>query len=296
MAAHGLAGPLGHRIEICHCQACGLSWFDPLDFSALGREAWVGLLRLLATSPRNAPTSPPTLGEGTCPRCSRPLVARAEQTQFGRYTSHACPQGHGHAQRASALLSSRGLFRPLQLAERVALATERRQLDCLTCGAAMDGGAEHCSFCRSPATVLDIPRLSIALGLIDEAALDRIRPRSADVDAPVQTWACRGCGHPLDPTRQARCAQCAHPVLVPALSDLLPLLIAAEARLLKLAQANGASALSGLPAVQRRRIAELTQRPEHAEALDRLDGLFWRRWAVLMGVGAAAALWLWSLL
>lgn len=138
-------------------------------------------------------------------------------------------------------------------------------------------------------------RLSIALGLIDEVARDRVRPRSADVDAPVQVWACHGCGHPLDPTRQARCGQCAHPVLVPALSDLLPLLAAAEARLLKLAQAASANALSDLPAVQRRRIAELTQRPEHGEALDRLNGLFWRRWGVLMGVGLAAGLWLWSL-
>lgn len=157
MTARWLPGLHGRGIEIDHCRVCGLSWFDPLEFSALGREGWVGLLHLLATSPRDA-TRPPAAGEGACPRCSQPLVTRAQQTQFGRYTSQACPQGHGHAEQDGALLSSRGLFRPLQLAERVALATERRQLACLTCGAAMGGSAEHCSFCRSPATVVDICR------------------------------------------------------------------------------------------------------------------------------------------
>ena len=283
-------------VEVLRCEACCLVWFDPLALDALDRSGWVQLLRALVQDRPRALVADASSG-GPCPRCHRPLEPRPQQSQHGRYMSLACPEGHGQAQRDGALLASRGLFRPLLLAERVALATEQRQLDCLQCGAALDGGVEHCSYCHSPATVLDLHRLSLAIGLKDEAAESRRRPSpTGGDDAPVQVWACHGCGHPLDPTRQTHCDRCHHPVLAPVMSDLLPLLHAAEQRLARLAEAARLSALTFLPAVERRRIADLTRRSAHQHAVGKLERTFWRRYGVLASLCALVLLLGWSLL
>ena len=286
----------GSSVEVERCRACHLVWFDPLDLDALDKSGWVQLLQALAHDPPGGLRAEPST-DGPCPRCHRTLQAQPQQSQHGRYMSLACPEGHGHAQRDGALLASRGLFRPLLLAERVALATERRQLNCLQCGAAMDWRAKHCSYCLSPATVLDLPRLSAAIGLTDEAAESRRKPRPpGGDDARVQVWACHGCGHPLDPTRQTHCDSCRHPVLAPAMSDLLPLLQAAAQRLARVAEAARESALTFLPAVERRRIAELTRRSAHHHVAAQLERTFWRRYGVLASLCALVLLLIWSLL
>jgi len=282
-------------VEVDRCRPCRLVWFDPLELDALNKAGWVVLLRALLQGGSGEP-SPGAATNGPCPRCQHALEPSLQQSRHGRSAGLACPQCHGQAQRDGALLASRGLFRPLLLAERVALATERRQLCCLQCGAPIDGSNEQCGHCRSPATVFDLPRLSLAIGLIDEGA-DAQRPRHAsEGDAPVQVWACRGCGHPLDPTRQSRCPSCAHPVLAPAMADLLPLLAAAERRLAHVAAELSSSALGFLPAVERRQVAVLTGRREHDHAVDQLQRTFYRRYAVLAGACGLMALLIWSLL
>lgn len=41
-------------------------------------------------------------------------------------------------------------------------------------------------------------------------------------------WSCRGCGAPMDPTRETRCGQCHHAVVASSLEELGPLLDALE--------------------------------------------------------------------
>lgn len=221
MQVLSLTGRGNAWVEVDHCDACRLAWFEPLEFDMLAPRGWVELLSRMARAAADAAGregAPPEAR--ACPRCQAGLRAEPQATSFGRHVVHPCPRGHGQAQRDGALLASRGLFRPLLLAERVALATEKRQLHCLPCGAPLDGRAEHCAFCGSPATVIDLPRLAGALGLRD-------RQRSPD-DAPLLRWACHGCGSPLDATRDTACPQCRHPVLAPSLDDLTQLLAAAR--------------------------------------------------------------------
>jgi hypothetical protein len=282
MPALSLPGLHGAALQVDHCRACRLVWFDVLEPSALAQSAWVALLSEMARG-GDGDRAPLDTAQARCPRCETVLEARMQLSAFGRCASLACPQGHGQAARDGTLLASRGLFRPLQLAERVLLAADRRRLCCLPCGAPLSGASERCGHCDSPATVFDLPRLSQALGLLDASAF-------VAGDLPVQPWSCRGCGAALDVTREPSCPQCQRPVLAPALSDLAPLLDAAQARLARRTAEAAQQALAVRIPAEQRRIHALTGREEHRQALHLLEARFWRRWGWV--VVLFAALWL----
>lgn len=271
------AGHYQTQTQLEHCPECRLVWFDPLELSSLSKAGWVDLLLTMARSagPRTLAAAPL---QGQCPHCASALKVVHNLTKMGRFTGLSCPVGHGEAQRDGALLASRGLFRPLLIAERVALATEKRALDCQQCGAALTGEADACSFCQSPVTVVDFPRLAVALGLHDAQAVARVKVRAeAAAPAPAAAWPCHACGHPLDPTREPHCRQCRHPVLAPSLRDLIPLLQATQARLAQLAGVAGSTALRHVDATAQRRVAGLSQRPAHQQALSKLNRVFTQR-------------------
>lgn len=259
-----LSGHYARPVELDHCDPCRLVWFDALELSDLSKADWVRLLTRMASADAEGAVASALLPDtGACPRCRQPLRSVHNLTRFGRFSGLACPQCRGELQRDAALLASRGLFRPLLLVERMALAREQRALQCQGCGAALDGEAEHCAYCRTPALVLDLPRLAIAVGLHDEAATDRQRPREEAQAAPLRLWSCHGCGDALDPTQQPSCPRCQHPVLAPRLADLLPMLKAAGKRLRRQAERAPRLALAGLQPELRARVAALTKRPEH---------------------------------
>jgi hypothetical protein len=282
MQALALPGLHGVALQLDHCRACRLVWFDALEPSALAQSAWVALLQEMARSGDATAASLDT-APARWPRCQSALEATQQVSAFGRSASLACPRGHGQAARDGTLLASRGLFRPLQLAERVLLAADRRRLFCLPCGAPLTGAAERCGHCDSPATVFDLPRLSQALGLLDAAG-------SVGADLPLQPWPCRGCGAPLDVTRQPSCPQCQRPVLAPALADLAPLLEGAQARLARRSAEAAQQALARRSPEEQHRVHALTGREEHRQALGLLEARFWRRWRWV--VALFGALWL----
>jgi Zn-finger nucleic acid-binding protein len=283
LALLSLSGPHGRDIEVDHCSGCRLVWFDPLELDAIAQRGWTELLLEMARA--SSPADPPPLGDGAaCPRCRCRLEPLHAVTDHGRHAGLRCPNCHGQVQRDGALLAAQGLFRPLLLHERVALATERRRLHCLPCGAALDGSAERCAWCGSPATVVDLPRLAQALGLPQRQLPRRGASLLAGGEPALMPWSCHGCGAALDATQQARCPQCAHPVLAPALRDLLPLLLAARREAAAAPTEAARAALRNLPEGQRLRISQLTGRPEHRVMLDLLRARFWRRWAWVMAL------------
>ena len=101
---------------------------------------------------------------------------------------------------------------------------------------------------------------------------------------------CPGCGAPLDVTREPACPQCRRPVLAPVLSDLVPLLDAARARLGLRTDEGARQALRTRLPGEHERIHTLTGRAEHREALRLLEARFWRRWGWVVAV--FASLWL----
>ena len=288
-----LPGPHGQAVDVEHCHDCRLVWFDPLELDGIAQPGWVALLLAMETARRHTNVAPaPFTENGQCPRCHSVLKPQQQVSSHGRYTALACPQGHGQAQRDGALLASRGLFRPLLLAERVALATEARQLFCLPCGAPLDGGAERCLACDSAATVFDLPRLAAAVGLKPQRrhATAGAQPPA---DAPLMPWPCHACGAALDAMAHTHCVQCRHPVLAPLLADLLPLLRTAQAQHEDAVPAAARGALRNMPTGQRARIGRLTGRAEHRAAVELLELRFWQRWRWVVAAFCVLCLMAW---
>ena len=220
-----LAGRMD-AVVVDHCEPCRLVWFDRLESVQLVGLGWVALLRELQQGERGPPMALQA-GPLACPVCRKPLKTVHNRTRFGHFRVLECTGCQGHLHSHSGLLAERGLVRPLLWPERQALAQQRRALCCLNCGAPADGSGEDCSYCTSPLVMLDLPRLAHAL---------RLRPGRHHEDAPLPAgrplaWPCRGCGAPLDPSRQITCPQCTQAVVVPSLLDITPLLDAIEAEL-----------------------------------------------------------------
>jgi len=228
MQHHSLAGHLGRPVQIDHCNACRLVWFDALESVNLAPMGWVALLRVLqrgsglvlpdATNAASAALA--------CPHCASPFKTVRNRTRFGAFAALECPQGHGHLHTHTGVLAERGLARPLLPAERDALMRGRKQLACVNCGAPADGLAAACSYCGSAIVVIDLPRLMHALTrhLHDDSASPRASGRA-------MRWHCVACGSALDPARQAQCPACGTAAMAPSLPELEPLLDAAEAEL-----------------------------------------------------------------
>jgi len=234
MAHLSLAGRMA-PVLVDHCTACRLVWFDSLESVQLAGLGWVALLRELQ-QPASS-TQAEAASALPCPVCRTALKPVHNRTRFGRFPALECTRCRGHLHSHSGLLAERGLVRPLLPSERRALIEEKRRLCCLNCGAPSEGRSEDCSYCLSPLVMFDLPRLAHAL---------RLRPGRHEEPTPVAdgrplAWACRGCGAPLDPSRQTACPQCTHAVVVPSLLDITPLLDAVEAELRGAANAAGAA-------------------------------------------------------
>lgn len=209
-------------VEVDHCPACRLVWFDPLESVLLAGLGWVQLLRRLDDTAVAASTAAPAAAG--CPVCRASLVPVHNRTRFGRFPALECPHRHGHLHSHAGLLAERGLVRGLLPPERSALRSERRQLHCLACGATVDGRGDDCSFCGSPLVVIDLPRLAHALTV--QTASDSPSPPPGG--GLLLVWPCRGCGAPLDPVAQTGCPHCGHALVATGLPDLKPLLDSAE--------------------------------------------------------------------
>jgi Zn-finger nucleic acid-binding protein len=222
MAHLVLQGHQANDVVVDHCAGCRLVWFDALESVQLSGRGWVQALRELQRGARHEPSAqrPETL---RCPVCRSGLKAVHNATRYGRFPALECPQRHGHLHSHSGMLAERGLVRPLLGPERQALAEERRTLMCLSCGAGCDGSSADCSYCKTPLTVIDLPRLAHALR--QRAGHWSASPRP---DGVPMRWECRGCGQPLDPSREVACTSCGHAVVAPSLLDVTPLLMAVE--------------------------------------------------------------------
>jgi hypothetical protein len=217
-----LQGHQGKDVIVDHCAPCRLVWFDALESVQLSGRGWVKALRELQRGARGEPSAPRP-AQLQCPSCSGTLKSVHNATRYGRFPALECPRQHGHLHSESGMLAERGLVRPLLGPERLALAEERRTLMCLNCGAACDGSGEQCSYCGTPLMVIDLPRLAHALRQRPGKWTDSPTP-----DGVPMRWECRGCGQPLDPSREVACMSCGHAVVAPSLLDLTPLLMAVE--------------------------------------------------------------------
>jgi len=245
-------------VDIDHCEPCGLVWFDARESVHLSTAAWIQLLRDLNRLRRNDRPHQPNRA---CPLCAKTLKEVRNLTRYGRFPVLECGHCGGHLHSQAGMLAERGLVRPLLPGERYALQAEKREFLCLSCGGPADGRSEDCAWCQSPLLMVDMPRLANAL---------RRRPPSEPLLMPnggrPVGWACRGCGAPMDPTRETRCGRCHHTVAAPTMDDLGPLLDALEH--------DGDEADAQLERERRERLA--SYRFEQRDPAGGRHGLFWK--------------------
>jgi Transcription factor zinc-finger len=216
MQALALEGHYTTAVEIDLCPHCHLVWFDAFESVRLSGLGWVQLLRHMMAAPRGGAQLPARMA---CARCKTDLKPVRNLTRFGRFAALECAKGHGQYQSFSLLLAERGLVRPVLPSDRRALAEEKRDMNCLNCGAQVQGkDAQVCAYCDSPLAMVDLPRLTSAL-LVRHGVEMRL-----DEPAKQLNFACPGCGQPLDPTQDTRCDHCDHSVALPNLHALAPLL------------------------------------------------------------------------
>lgn len=257
-------------VPVDHCPDCRLVWFDALESVQLDGLGWTRLLRAMEDG-RGRELALASVGRPACPHCHEPLRAVHNRSRFGRFSVLECPQRHGHLQSHTSLLAERGLVRPMGAAERRALAEEKHAVHCFNCGAPARATDDDCSWCGSPLVVVDLPRLAHSL----RVRLNREFDASPAEQGVRVAWPCRGCGAPLDASRQTECPHCAHLVVAHVLPDLLPLLEAAEADLRR--AARGRRALPG----------SITVGPTAGDAPQRSAPVAHARWPGMPGTGNA---------
>ncbi|MEK8032616.1 zf-TFIIB domain-containing protein [Ideonella sp. DXS29W] len=235
----------GVSVTVEQCGECRLVWFDRFESVHLDALGWVRLLREMEWAAQQ-PLAEADIERVACPICAGVLKPVHNRSRFGLFAALECPHGHGHLHSHAGLLAERGLVRSPGVAEWRALRQDQLALHCLNCGAPASAQGDQCRHCRSPLLVVDLPRL--AHSLKPRAELMAALPASPGRHA---SWACRGCGAPLDPARETECGRCRHPVVAHDLPDIHPLLDVAEALLAELAAAE-AKRLARYPSTQRR--------------------------------------------
>jgi hypothetical protein len=268
-----------NSVEVDLCQACRLVWFDERESLRLSGLGWI---QLLGAMQQDAAATAAWAGRPLgCAHCRKPLRSQANVTRYGRFVSNRCAAGHGTLQSQALLLAERGLVRAPTAHERAAVVAERRQWLCLNCGGAIGGDAGDCPWCNTAVLMYDLPRLA-----------DSLRPHAAYRDNVDQgglgAWACHACGHALDPTRQAVCSQCMHPVLALAAADLRPVLARLEQEWQVWKQTLRPvpeRAPPPLPPAPLDVLADWNQRPRSPSWLQ------WLPWAMVFGVLVAVNRW-----
>jgi ribosomal protein L40E len=283
MHAQHLDAHYERRVEIDVCAPCRLVWFDERESLRLSGLGWIELLAQLQHDEASlAAWAGKALG---CARCHRPLRSETNATRYGRFVANRCSAGHGTLQSQAMLLAERGLVRAPTAVERAAARAEPREWICLNCGAPIPGDATACAYCKTPVLLYDLPRLA-----------DSLRPHAAyrgNVEGGrTEAWACHACGQVLDPTRDALCRQCGHPVLAIMADELRPVLarLADEWRVWRRTRhavpAIGASVATPKPPTVAERSAAWLMRPvsrDHPRAL-----LAWR---VVIALAVITMLW-----
>ena len=254
-----LPGHYGRSVEIDLCAGCHLVWFDLTETARLTGPALLELIGRMATAQRLP--HEPLRKEAKCPRCSAGLKTVHNRSRWGESLQLACAARHGAYQSFAQFLHEKGLLRPMSRIDRARLLEQAGRIDCVNCGAAIAATDEHCPYCQSVASLLDVARLAHALdpeGASEPQAVHIARAEQAALH-------CGACGAALPPGQSIGCAQCGATLAISRLSE-------AHERVEALAPALRAHALKPAPQVVKRRLdalaADIPRRREWARNME----------------------------
>lgn len=184
MTPLSLPARYGAIVEIDHCTACRLFWFDQLETANLARDGLLSVFRLIADS--EAAAERPLNERLRCPRCTATLDRIHNMSRYGRMIHHRCHNAHGHAVTHAQFLAEKGLLRNVTEAD---LAQPARMLgvSCRQCGAPLHALKDcNCPYCKAPVVMLDLERAVDCLADLDHARQALEARQAADRDAALE--------------------------------------------------------------------------------------------------------------
>ena len=239
-----LEGHYGRQVELDLCGGCHLVWFDFTETARLTGSAMLELIGRMAGA-QSLPHATLRKDAG-CARCKGRLKNVHNRSRWGESLQLECLSRHGAYQSFAQFLQEKGLLRPMSPVDRARLLQQNGRIDCVNCGAAVGGSDEHCGYCQSVASLLDVARLARALDPEGAIAPQQVHGLIAQ-QAALQ---CAACGAALPPGRSLDCATCGATLAIDRLTE-------AHAHVEALAPALRAHAAKPAPQVVRRRLDAL---------------------------------------
>jgi predicted nucleic acid-binding Zn ribbon protein len=145
--------------------------------------------------------------------------------------------------------------------DRARLLEQAGRIHCVNCGAAIGAQDEHCPYCQSVASLLDVARLAHALDPEDAIGPQALHRTPAQQSA----MQCGACGAALPPGQALGCAQCGATLAINRLAE-------AHERVNALAPALRAHAQKPAPEVVKRRLdalrADIPRRREWVRGME----------------------------
>ena len=163
---------VGTEVQVDHCPACQVLWFDRLESVNLSAGSTLKLFRLIGERPQKSPT--PLSATLKCPRCEGRLLATTDRQRNTSFRYWRCGRDHGRLITYFDFLREKDFIKPLSADQLAALRANVETINCSNCGAPIDLARESaCAHCASPLSMIDLPHIErVAKGLCtaDEAS------------------------------------------------------------------------------------------------------------------------------
>jgi uncharacterized protein YbaR (Trm112 family) len=170
--AQTFAGNYGTPVSIDFCYACHSLWFDSHENLRLSPKAILNLFRIIHE--KQAEQRHPLPDRMSCPRCVGPLVRTSDWQRNTQFHYFACERRHGRFITFFQFLREKNFVRSLDPKEVAELKAHFTTLNCSNCGAAVDiDKTSHCTYCRTPISMLDSRQVEKTLRELHEKADNR---------------------------------------------------------------------------------------------------------------------------
>lgn len=168
MSAERLDGHHGRVVDVDHCAACQVWWFDGAESLTLSPRGTLMVCRVIGERARQArrvlsPVLP-------CPRCALPLRLVHDRQRNVAFQYRRCSHGHGRLITDLDLLREKNIIRPLSAGQIEHLRATVHTVNCTNCGGPIDIGARSdCGHCGSPLSVIDLQQAGDVIAQLQKA-------------------------------------------------------------------------------------------------------------------------------
>lgn len=187
MSTQRLDGHHGQTVDVDHCAACQVWWFDEGESLKLSPRGTLMVCRVIGERATQSRRSlPPVLA---CPRCALPLRLVHDRQRNVAFQYRRCSHGHGRLITDLDLLRQKNIIRPLTASQLDDLRARVHTVNCTNCGGPIDiGTTSECGHCGSPLSMIDLQQAGDVIAQLQKADTP---PAAPDPLLPLRLAAAR---------------------------------------------------------------------------------------------------------